>query len=198
MVTIHRGYISPSSHDKGYPMKKPVLAFLLIIVLLLAAPLGAEIYKYIDENGQKRWTDDLSQVPPQQRAAAQRIETEEEKPDSAIAGKAEKAQPNAPPETKVVVPDTGAAGETGELSREALEKEKADLDLQYQQLLEERTQIEKLTPEALNTKARAELNKRINAFNSQTKQYEEQLDVFNKKVDTFNQKIMSKRPPKKN
>ena len=39
--------------------------------------------------------------------------------------------------------DTGAAGGTAELSREALEKEKADLDLMYQQLLEEREQIEK-------------------------------------------------------
>jgi hypothetical protein len=66
----------------------------------------------------------------------------------------------------------------------------------YQQLLEEREQIEKLTPEALNFKARAELNKRINAFNNQTKQYEERLDVFNKN-NTFNQKIMSKRSPKK-
>ena len=176
-------------------MKKPILAFILIIAVLLAAPLDAEIYKYIDENGQKRWTDDLSQVPKQQRAAAQRIETEAEKPDNAITGKAEKANPEAPPETKAAVPDTGTASETAELTREALEKEKANLDLLYQQLLEERKQIEKLTPEALNVKKRAELNHRITAFNQKTEQYEAQSKAFKEKRDAYNQRIMSKRPP---
>lgn len=178
-------------------MKKPILAFFLIIALLLAAPLYAEIYKYIDENGQKRWTDDLSQVPEQQRAAAQRIETEAETPDNAITGKVEKAKPESSPETKIAVPDTGTASESAELSREALEKEKANLDLLYQQLLEERKQIEKLTPEALSFKARAELNYRITAFNQKTEQYEAQSKAFKEKRDAYNQTIMSKRPPKK-
>ncbi len=176
-------------------MKKTKLATFLIFALLMAAPLDAEIYKYIDENGQKRWTDDLSQVPEQQRAAAQRIETDAEKPDDAITGKVEKAQSESATGTKTGITDTGTAGENAELSREALEAEKAELDLRYQQLLEEREQIEKLTPEARDAKTRAELNKRINAFNNQTKQYEEQLDIFNQKVNTFNQAIMQKRTP---
>ncbi len=175
-------------------MKKPISALVLITALLLAAPLCAEIYKYTDENGQKRWTDDLSQVPKEQRAAAQRIEAEEEKPGQATAGKAKKSKPAPSLEGKVAVPDGGAADETAELSREALEKEKADLDLLYQQLLEERAQIEKMTPEAVNFKARAELNFRINAFNQKTEQYEAKSNTFKEKINTYNQKIMSKRP----
>ena len=61
-------------------MKKTFSAFILITALLFAEMVCAEIYKYTDENGQKRWTDDLSQVPKEQRAAAQRTATEEEKP----------------------------------------------------------------------------------------------------------------------
>ena len=178
-------------------MKKPMTAFLLIVALLLAAPVYAEIYKYTDETGQKRWTDDLSQVPKEQRAAAQRIETEQETQADTITRKSEKAQPGSPLETKATLPDTGAAGETDELSREALEKEKAELDLLYRQLMEERKQIEKSKPEANNVKTRAELNNRINAFNNQTNQYEERLNAFNKKINTFNQKIMSKQSPQK-
>ena len=177
-------------------MKKPMFAFILITALLLAASVGAEIYKYTDENGQKRWTDDLSQVPKEQRAAAQRIEAEEEKPADARAGKAQTSKPAPPREAKAAVPDSGDANETAELSREALEKEKADLDLLYQQLLEEREQIEKLTPEAINFKARAELNYRITAFNQKTEQYEAKSNAFKEKINAYNLKIMSKRPSK--
>lgn len=176
-------------------MKKPILAFFMIIALLLTAPLYAEIYKYIDENGQKRWTDDLSQVPKEQRDAAQQIETEAEQPENATTGKAEKTQPESPPETNAAVPDTDTASDTAELSRKALEKEKADLDLLYQQLMEERKQIEKFTPELLNFKAQAEHNDRITAFNEKTKQYDARLKAFNEKINAYNQKIMSKQSP---
>ena len=176
-------------------MKKPMSAFILVTALLFAASAYAEIYKYTDENGQKRWTDDLSQVPKEQRAEAQRIETEIKTPAKATTENAQKAQPESSLKAKAAVPDTGAASETAELSRKALEKEKADLDLIYQQLLEERKQIEKLTPEALNFKARADLNYRITAFNQKTEQYEAKSNAFKEKINAYNQKIMSKRPP---
>ncbi|MBR9987613.1 MAG: DUF4124 domain-containing protein [Desulfosarcina sp.] len=175
-------------------MKKPIPAFILSTALLFAATVCAEIYKYTDENGQKRWTDDLSQVPKEQRAAAQRIESEDEKPADATAGDAQRTQPSPPLDAKAAVPDSGAANETAELSREALENEKAELDLMYQQLLEEREQIEKLTPEALSFQARAELNYRITAFNQKTEQYEAKSNAFKEKINTYNQQIMSKRP----
>ena len=175
-------------------MKKPMSAFILVTALLFAASVYAEIYKYTDENGQKRWTDDLSQVPKEQRAEAQRIETEIKTPAKTTEN-ALKAPPESSVKAKAAAPDTGAANETDELSRTALEKEKADLDLMYQELLEERKQIEKLTPEALNFKARADLNNRINAFNQKTEQYEAKSNAFKEKINAYNQKIMSKRPP---
>lgn len=177
-------------------MKKLISAFILITALLFAASVYAEIYKYTDENGQKRWTDDLSQVPKEQRAAAQRIVTEEEKPANATTGKTQGAKPASPLGAKAAVPDSATANETAELSREALEKEKADLDLLYQQLLEERKQIEKLTPEALNFKTRAELNEKITAFNQKTEQYEAKSTAFKEKINAYNQKIILKQPPK--
>ncbi len=173
-------------------MKKPILAFFLIITLLLTVPVHAEIYKYIDENGQKRWTDDLSQVPAEQRASAQRFETEQETPADTAAEQEQAPQPETALETEVEDPDSAEPNESAELSREALEKEKTALDTQYQQLLEERKQIEQITGEALDTSARAELNRRISAYNSKTEQYEAHLNAFNEKISAYNQKIMSK------
>lgn len=109
-------------------MNKPTTAFFLITALLLAGSVYAEIYKYTDESGQKRWTDDLSQVPKEQRASAQRIETEEETPANDIAGKAEKIRSESSLENQAAPPDDGTAGEAAELSREVLEQEKADLE----------------------------------------------------------------------
>jgi len=176
-------------------MKKPTLVFFLITTLLFTTPVSAEIFKYLDENGQKRWTDDLSQVPKEQRPSAQRMETVGETTAETIVEKAGTPQPGSRSETKAAVPDTDESGETVELSRETLEKEKAALDTQYQQLLEERKQLELIKPEALSFSDRAKLNNRISAYNSKTEQYDAQLNAFNNKIKAYNQKIMSKQSP---
>lgn len=176
-------------------MKNPFFVFFLAVSLLLATPLYAEIYKYIDENGQKRWTDDLSQVPKEQRPSAQRIETEEETSAYKTLDKVKKTQPESSLGTKTAISGSGEAGETAQPSRVSLEKEKADLDTQYQQLMEERTQIEKLRTEATTFNDRANLNQRISEFNTKTGEYEAQLNAFNEKVSAYNQKIMSKKTP---
>lgn len=161
-------------------MKKLFFAGLLIIVLMLPAPLGAEIYKYIDENGQKRWTDDLSQIPVEQRPAAQQIE-------SVSDATQEKAVEQEQSGIEVTAPDE--SGATDGLSREALETEKGNLDSQYQQLLGERKILEEMKAKGLDAAARADLNDRISVFNTKTEQYEKQLEAFNEKVNAYNQKI---------
>jgi hypothetical protein len=65
-------------------MKKPILAFFLIVALTAAVPTGAEIFKYVDANGQTRWTDDLNQVPAEQRASVQRFESVENRPGNGL------------------------------------------------------------------------------------------------------------------
>ena len=43
------------------------MGLILIAVMLTALPANAEYYKYVDENGNIRFTDDLTMVPPEQR-----------------------------------------------------------------------------------------------------------------------------------
>jgi chemotaxis regulatin CheY-phosphate phosphatase CheZ len=172
-------------------MKKTSLAFYLLITMVLALPACAEIYKYIDENGQKRWTDDLSQVPKAQRPSAQRIESEAETSTQAAAMPAAKDRPELPPGTEAVSTDPPV--ETAEPSRASLEKEKAALDTRYQQLMEERKQLEQIKADEGSSVTRTELNDRISAYNRKTEQYEMQLDKFNQKIQAYNQKILSKK-----
>ena len=175
-------------------MNKSIFTALVILALLLTAPVGAEIYKYTDENGQKRWTDDLSQVPKDQRASAQRMESIESGNGDATAEPAADASSPAAPEA---MPDDAQAAENGSgaVTRDALEKEKAELDAQYQQLIEERKALEQMQADTADGTHRTELNQKISSYNSKTEAYEKRLDAFNEKINTYNQSIMKKAKP---
>ena len=166
-------------------MKKTTLAFLLVIFPMFIVSLHADIYKYIDENGQKRWTDDLSQVPPDQRDAVQRIETENE--TSALPSQA--ADDGMPTETA----GTGDAklpdAEKVDLDREALSREQSDLNALYEELVAEKAQLEKAKSEAVSAEAQEELKQKINAYNEKAKAYDQRLDSFNQKASQYNQRI---------
>ena len=47
---------------------------IFIIIVLLSAPASAQFYKYIDEDGNIRFTDDINQVPKQQRTTVKSYE----------------------------------------------------------------------------------------------------------------------------
>jgi hypothetical protein len=166
---------------KVFSMKKPIVAGLVIIILMLAASLHAQIYKYIDEEGRKRWTDDLSQVPKAQRASAEQFEGVRDVPQEPST-KQEQSQ-------TAITQNTDQPGDKNELTRESLMKEKSDLDNQYQSLLEERKQLEKMKSEKDDATDRAELNKRISAYNAKTEQYETQLSAYKEKIDAYKEKI---------
>jgi len=167
-------------------MKKTIIAiFSMLLPLLFAVYCNAEIYKYIDENGQKRWTDDLSQVPVEQRDSAERIVTEEtfETPSEAAVEDA------APPKSAETMEE--AASDTDEPNRETLEKEKTTLDAMYKELIQERQQIEKAKAEAKGAQAQGALRKRITDYNEKSQNYEDRLKAFNNNVNAYNQRIQS-------
>lgn len=168
-------------------MHKIIVALALVLFILPVAPTTAEIYKYVDENGQKRWTDDLSQVPKAQRPSVQRVETSEA-PDAAPVtdqtAEKDAAQSESNPEKPAAIADDPSPAV--ELNRDILQKEKADLDNQYRQLMEERKQLEDLRTGTLDAKARERLNQRVAAYNKKAEAYEKRLETFNKNVEQFN------------
>ena len=178
-------------------MKKPILAFFLIVALTAAVPTGAEIFKYVDVNGQTRWTDDLNQVPAEQRASVQRFESVENRPGNGLDPGATDPPPGATRDASAASAGIDPGTATDQEMRATLENQKADLEAQYQALMEEREQIEQMTSAALSDAARNELNQRIATFNSQAEAYETDLNDFNQKVSAYNQKILSKKqaPP---
>lgn len=163
-------------------MNKSIWIVMLIAILLLASTGNGEIYKYIDENGQRRWTDDLSQVPKDQRPTHQRLDNQgtrntTERPPV--------VQPGSLPEGVSGSPDANEPHKTVIISREALLKEKAALHEQYQQLMLERQQIQQAIAEPQNADGRAAANKRAQAYNQKAEAYDNRLDAFNQKVAAY-------------
>ena len=170
-------------------MKKTTLVFLLVIFPMFTVPLYADIYKYIDDNGQKRWTDDLSQVPPEQRDAVQRIETENETSVLPQQAADDGMQTEAAGSTDAKLPDTDAEDGKTHLDREALSREQSDLDALYKELVAEKAQLEKAKSEAADAEAQEELKQKINAYNEKAKAYDQRLDSFNQRASQYNQQI---------
>lgn len=165
-------------------MKIPIGSCLVILFSLMLNPsLSAQIYKYVDDSGQKRWTDDLSQVPIGQRESAQRIEDAGDMfPD------ASNDQMQGEPAASLAAdhPDDRV-----ELTRESLMKEKSDLENQYQLLIEERNQLEQMKSQKGDAAHLTELKKRITDYNTKTKQYETRISAYKERIDAYKKKIMT-------
>jgi hypothetical protein len=163
-------------------MKKSIWAVLLIGVVLLAATGHTEIYKYIDENGQRRWTDDLSQVPKDQRPALQRPVIEE---SGNTVGQPPVVQPQSLPEGESGASVANEPHVPVELSREALLKEEAALHNQYRQLMVERHQIQQALAESHDADGRAAIAERAQTYNEKAEAYDNRLDAFNQNVAAY-------------
>jgi type I site-specific restriction-modification system R (restriction) subunit len=179
LLFIQQSFIA---YTQGFSMKPLQFAMVLLLGLAFSFPVAAEMYKYIDENGQTLWTDDLSQVPVEQREKVERYQS---------VGNVPNAQQSDLPQTGTTRNDKNQ-NDSIEISRAALEKEKADLDSQYQSLTKERQELEKWKTEAKDAEDREELSRRIEEYNKKAEQYEKQLIQFNEKLNTYNQKVLPK------
>jgi hypothetical protein len=168
-------------------MKTWTGAIVLLMVLCLAVPAAfAEFYKYRDENGVLRFTDDLSMVPPDQRP---KIDTYEEvkssAPPPAAAAPAEApaaaADEDRPKKALDATDVSGVAAEHKRLDqrRKQLEKERQNLGRQKQALQQERARIEtEEDARAYDAKVQ-QLNERIAGYEKRRAEFTEQAEALN-------------------
>jgi hypothetical protein len=171
-----------------------IFVFLFIICVMTAS---AEFYKYVDERGVVRYTDDASRIPVPDM---QKVQKYQEAPPQQPA-----AEETAPPESAPVAGDASqpvnqeapevssdSAGlETGQKAdpeklRSMLEKEKDRLDVAYRNLKKELDDLQR-EKEAANTKNRVRAyNQRVLALNKKIEAYEMQRQELNEKIKAYN------------
>jgi len=163
----------------------------VLIVAWLFTPVYAEFYRYKDENGVLRYTDNIADVPESQRAKinsyyeAEDYLTPEERADKAKR------------ETRLQESDRKASQDikdrkntaTGKVLNQSLVEEfnriDAELSKEYSDLMKERTILEKGKTDLKTAKQINAYRKKVTDFNRRIADYEKRRKELQERVDAF-------------
>lgn len=164
------------------------VSLILFMIMTFCAPAAAEFYRYIDEDGNVRYTDDWNQVPVGQRPQIQSYtESESEsEPDEPLV----EEKPQEPQETSNWPTYTDESdGESLEQKKARIESLKQAIDTEYQALVAEK---EKMVKEREKTQTRAEIieyNKKVERLNQRVIEYEKKADEYRELVREYNRLV---------
>jgi flagellar motility protein MotE (MotC chaperone) len=133
---------------KPFTMEKSLMKylriFIIITLLIFSVSAAAEFYKYVDEDGSVRFTDDINQVPEAQRAKI-RSYVESENQDSAEQEVTQENQSEqAATDQQTNLPDqSDDASESLEDAKKQIDALKSEIDQEYEALMKEKQQLAK-------------------------------------------------------
>ncbi len=162
-------------------MDRIKMGFLLLLVLALAAPVSAQFYRYTDESGNVRYTDDLSQIPEDQR----------KKVPGYYESQGQETQTAPEPEPEAAGPDVSGIESEDELEQasQELQAMKTELQQEYDALV--KTQ-EELMPDKAVTQSQAVAKKYKQdraRLEEQVRQYEKKREAYEQAVKAYNDKV---------
>jgi hypothetical protein len=157
-----------------------------VLVLFALSSADAEFYKYVDKNGNIRFTDDITIVPPDQRAKLREYEESEETVQPARTSPSVEQEKEAPDEKKPAA--------SGDLTEDALfdqskqlGEKKAELEKEYRALMDERQRLESRKGEFRTRAAIKEYEASIRNLNKKNADFEKRREALRKEVEAFNQ-----------
>jgi hypothetical protein len=160
---------------------------ILISIVLFSMSASADYYRYIDKDGNVHYTDDLTNVPENQRTdineytGYQNDSNDQEKDER----KEETPQPLLEQEQVKNKPDMDKFSEI----KKQLDQKKKKLDEEYKALMEERKNIEKNKNKYRSKSQAKKYNKAILEFNGKIEDYERRKNLFNKEVEEYNERV---------
>jgi hypothetical protein len=174
---------------------KAFLFIIMYIILAAAVPAGAEFYRFIDDQGRTRYTDDINQVPAAQRARVtsyagtnsstgqtqSAAETQATPPAGDTIGKAVSATPA----------DTGSGPDgAADLSLARIEEMRKQLDTEFQAIAKEKEALAKAKEASKSREEIMAYNKKVEAFNLRAEQFEKQGVEFKRFVHEYNTRLV--------
>lgn len=176
------------------------IGLILCLVLGLSTSVQAEYYKYRDASGAIRFTDDILQVPADQRpqlktyqsyegtpapAGSQTTQPEAGATDRSASGKPQPKVSDQPARASAAA----SGGQEPLLERKAqLETEQTALKAEYTELEKERLQLEQMGKEKdleKDRNKRAQYRDKINRFNDRNQAYDARRRKFETERDQY-------------
>jgi hypothetical protein len=181
---------------------------ILAVIVLFSFPAPAEIYKYLDDQGNIHYTDDLNQVPLEQRDSIEAsleydgdLDSDIDRAEAAPDEKENAVLPEDQQEEadSLNLSDDSNAQADLDADRKRLEALKKEIDSEYRYLVEEKARLGKEKESLVNREdilkynAKVEsLNKRAEAYAQKGKKYKEQVDAYNDRVTRQNAEATEK------
>ncbi len=149
-----------------------------LVIIFMSTPVLGEFYRYVDKSGNVKFTDDLGQVPEEQRPTAKTYMEfkgiPEEKTDVSDAEKEKTVQDS-----------------TAELDQRKiqLDKEKLELEKEYEALMKEQDALFEEQKKAKTRVLVQKFNKSVLAFNEKTVEYEKKRRALDERIVKYNSEV---------
>lgn len=168
-------------------MKLLIKLFFLLVLISTPLTVEAEFYKFVDENGNTRFVDDLGQVPADQRKNAKKYKSLT-KEEAAKTGTEPKKVVDELPETseKKIVEDKNFDFDA---ERKRLEATKKEIDAEYEVLIKEKKRLADAKNRAKTEIETQEYQRDVVQFNKKTIQYLEKQKKFNSALEFYNKQV---------
>ena len=169
-------------------MVRIIMCFFLIFAVLSAASPASAFYEYVDEHGITRYTDDINEVPEDQRFGKEEYqEPDTSQPvtyESAVSETQNASETTAPSSKKQKNTEFDYDETLNTLKQrvDQLGKEKAEIQKEDDLLLKEKL---KLKPD----EDIEEYNEEVARLRQKTRELEERREEFNDKIDKLNAEI---------
>jgi len=166
----------------------------IIALTLIALPgfASAEFYRYVDQEGKTHYTDDIANIPADQRPHVSQYEDVSHrsnlKEETDTTAPEEESREPAVREPAVMRPqrEPGVGEDEKKTADQELRETGTALGQEYQALVEERKQLDEAAKRPLTPPSREKLIEKIRDFNSRIKDYEKRREAFNQDVEAYN------------
>jgi hypothetical protein len=173
---------------------KWLIGVFLLFNVAFAGPACAQFYKYVDQKGHLRFTDDINQVPENQRnkAASYAVAQPDDSDTGESEGGAEKkpaARDSAPEASSETALAASLEEEPLDIAKVRLEELKKQIDADYRALSKEKEGLAKDKDAAKTREQVIGYNKRVEAFNQRAGEYEARSNELRQQVEIYNGRV---------
>ena len=176
------------------------MKYLKILVLigffLLSVSAFAEFYKYTDENGNVRFTDDINQVPAEQRSKIRSYEESQSEETSEPEKTAETAEQSEPQSNFPDLSEDNAEEGSLEELKNRIDQIKEELDQEYAALMKEKEQLAEERKNAKDNTQIESYNKKIEGYNKRGENFMKKQKERDALIQDFNARINQKKDSK--